>query len=51
MKIYRCLSESYFGLKQYANALKNIDNAIDLSDFDENHVEFKEKLIKPAISG
>lgn len=41
IKIYRMLSEAYFGLRDQENALRCIDIAIDLSDNDEIHVDYK----------
>jgi tetratricopeptide (TPR) repeat protein len=41
INIYRMLSESYFGLKNKEVAIKFIDLAIELSESDEIHIEFK----------
>ena len=41
IKIYRLLSESYFGIKDIENAVKYINLAIDLSEGEETHIEYK----------
>jgi tetratricopeptide (TPR) repeat protein len=41
IKIYRILSESYFGLHNNKKALDYINRAIDLSEYDDTHVEFR----------
>jgi tetratricopeptide (TPR) repeat protein len=46
IKIYRMLSESYFGLKQYDKAIDNINNAITLSDNDPYHTDYKNFILK-----
>jgi len=46
IKIFRVLSESYFGLKNYDRALEYINRAIDLSEFDETHMYFKNVILK-----
>jgi tetratricopeptide (TPR) repeat protein len=45
IKIFRILSESYFGLSKYDNAIEYIDKAIDLSEYDDNHVEFRHVIL------
>jgi tetratricopeptide (TPR) repeat protein len=42
IKIHRMLSEAYFGLGDKTNALYCISIAIDLSDHDEIHVQYKD---------
>ncbi|MDR1912538.1 MAG: hypothetical protein LBQ52_09390 [Helicobacteraceae bacterium] len=41
IKIYRMLSESYFGLHDHKKALDYIDKAINLSEHDDTHVAFR----------
>lgn len=41
-KIYRILAESYFGLKTYDNALKNIDMAIEISNNNPYQIRFRD---------
>lgn len=45
IKIHRLLAESYFGLRDQENALKNIDIAIDLSQQDQFQIGFKNIII------
>ncbi len=46
IRIYRILSESYFGLKQYEKAETFIDKAIDLSEYDDTHAEYRQLILK-----
>ena len=41
IRIYRLLSESYFGLKNKVKALEYIEKAINLSEGDEFHINYK----------
>ena len=41
IRIYRMLSESFFGLRSTDRALEYIDKAIDLSEYDDNQVEYR----------
>ena len=46
IKIYRILSESYFGVAKYSEAIKCIDTAIDLSEYDDRHVDFRHFILE-----
>jgi tetratricopeptide (TPR) repeat protein len=45
IKIYRILSEAHFGLRNREEALENIDLAIELSEGDETHIEYKNLIM------
>ena len=46
IKIFRILSECYFGLHKNEKALLYIDKAIDLSELDDTHVEFRHLILE-----
>ena len=45
IKIHRILSEAYFGLRNKEKALENINIAIELSENDEVHIEYKNFIL------
>ena len=48
LKIFRWLSESYWGIKQPIKALDNIDKAISLDPGNDSHINYK-KFMKENI--
>jgi tetratricopeptide (TPR) repeat protein len=49
IKICRMLSEAYYGLHDNENALTYIDKAIDLSEYDDTHVDFRLAILENKI--
>jgi len=45
IKIYRILSEAHFGLKNKEKALENINYAIELSEGDEIHIDYRNFIL------
>jgi len=50
VNIHRMLAESYYGIKKYEEALRNIDFAIHYSEGDISHKEYK-KIIEEGMKG
>ncbi|MCH4890420.1 hypothetical protein EZV73_22750 [Acidaminobacter sp. JC074] len=48
VNVHRMLAEAYFGLKDYENALNNINIAISLSEGDNSHEEYKKIICERA---
>jgi tetratricopeptide (TPR) repeat protein len=46
IRIFRLLAESCFGVSKFEDALKYIDKAIDLSEYDESHIDYKHFIIE-----
>lgn len=44
IKVFRILSEAYFGIRNYEKASYYIENAIDLSDLDDTHIQYKKYI-------
>jgi tetratricopeptide (TPR) repeat protein len=49
IKIYRMLSEAYYGLHNNEKALMYIEKAIDLSEYDDTHVDFRSVILGNRI--
>lgn len=46
IKIYRCLSEAYFGIGNREKAIEYIDQTISLSNYDEYHVNYRRYITR-----
>lgn len=46
IRIYRLLAESHFGISNYNEALKYIDVTIDLSEYDDGHVDYRHFILE-----
>ncbi|MCK5155070.1 MAG: hypothetical protein KAQ69_01475, partial [Spirochaetales bacterium] len=48
IRIFRLLAESYFGVSKFEGALKYMDKAIDLSEYDDQHREYRDFILEKS---